>query len=130
MATATPKRRRPATRKTATVFDKYGSAIKLFSNYGFAGLAFGYLLIYTIPQGQQSFQAALEKQADQSREDRKDAIGHGERAVERIAGSIDGLKDSWTKIQGVTQGNQKTLIEETKKTNEILESKMGKGQNE
>lgn len=115
----------PRAAKRSSVLDKHGGALKMFANYGFAGLAFGYLLIVTIPDGQKAFQAALDKQAEQSREDRKDALAHGERAVERIATSIDGVKGAFGTVQSVTQGNQRALLDEQKKTNQLLETRMG-----
>jgi hypothetical protein len=119
---ATRRRSTPRAVKPAGVLDKHSSALKLFANYGFAGLAFGYLLIVTVPEGQKAFQAALEKQAEQSREDRKAALAHGERAVERIATSIDGVKGACGSVQAVTQGKQSQIIDRIEKTNQILES--------
>lgn len=126
-AKKTVPRKRPAPTKksaTASVLDKM-SLFKTFTNYGLGGCVVGYMLIFTVPEIQKSFTATIEKRDEQSREDRKAAFEHGEKAVERIASSIDGLKASWSTVQGVTQGNQRALIEEQKKTNELLETKIG-----
>ena len=124
MAAKKQTRRRvtPRLASKPTVFDRHSGALKLFANYGFAGLAFGYLLIWTIPEGQKAFQSALEKQAEQSREDRKAALAHGERAVERIATSIDGVKGAFGSVQEKTQGNQSRIIDRIEETNLILKS--------
>lgn len=126
-AKKTTTRKRSPTRatKSPTMLDKYGAAMKLFANYGAAGIFGGWLLVYTIPEAQKTFMTTLEKQADQQREDRKDAFSHAEHAVEKISNSIDGLKTSWSTVQGVTQGNQRALIEEQRRTNELLEQHVG-----
>lgn len=78
-------RRRPTERSVvAGAIDKL-SLFKTFTNYGLGGCVVGYLLIFTVPDVQKVFQTALEKQSEQSREDRKSAFEHGEKAVERIA---------------------------------------------
>lgn len=84
----------------------------------------GYLLIFTVPEIQKSFTATIEKRDEQSREDRKAAFEHGEKAVERIATSIDGLRGTFSTVQSKTQDNQSKLISEQKRTNEILEGRM------
>lgn len=122
MAAIKKTNRRTPTPRTnpKTLLDRHGSTLKLFANYGFAGLAFGYLLIFTIPDAQETFTAALEKQADQNREDRKTAFNHAEHAVEKLSSSIDGLSSKWSTVQSVTQDNQRELIAAQHRTNQIL----------
>ena len=123
MATRKTTRRpaAPRTRNSSSVLDKYGSALKLFANYGFAGLAFGYLLIITIPDAQKTFTTSLEKQADQNREDRKTAFTHAEHAVEKLSGSIDGLKDVFQVNQRAGHTNQRESIAVQEKIVDLLE---------
>jgi|GEM_PF-2712931 len=120
------KKATPRTRKPATIFDKYGGALKLFANYGAAGLFAGWLLIFTIPESQKSHNSALEKITSENREDRKAAFEHGEKAVERIAISIDGLRGTFGTVQGVTQSNQKEMIRLQSRTVELLEESKSK----
>lgn len=124
MAAKKPARARSTVRTVATktsVIDRHAGILKQFANYGFAGLAFGYLLTITIPEAQKSFTTTIEKQAEQNREDRKSAYMHGEKAVERIATSIESLRGTFGTVQSVTQDNQKELIRQQSRTNELLE---------
>ena len=100
---------------------RQAAILKLFANYGLAGIIAGYLLIYTIPEAQQSFTTAIAKQADQSREDRKAAMEHGERAVERLSQSIDGLSQTFGENQSKVRGNQGESITIQKRMVELLE---------
>lgn len=126
MAAKKPATRKPikprTTAKAASLLDKHGGAFKLFANYGFAGLAFGYLLMVTIPEAQKAHTASIEKLSSENREDRKTAFDHGEKAVERIATSIDGLRGTFSTVQGTTQNNQRELIRQQSRTNELLET--------
>lgn len=118
----TKKRANPRTKSVVSnVFDKVG-LFKAFTNYGLGGCVVGYLLVFTVPEIQKSFTGSLERISAENREDRKAAFEHGEKAVERIATSIDGLRGTFSTVQGTTQTNQRMLIEESKRTNEILES--------
>ena len=116
-----PTRRSTTAAKSAVagMLDKMG-LFKTFTNYGLGGCVVGYMLIFTVPDVQKVFQVALEKQASQSREDRKAAFEHGEKAVERIASSIDGLRGTFSTVQGVTQGKQEKIIDGIEETNRIL----------
>lgn len=117
-------RRKPAAKSVvAGVLDRMG-LFKTFTNYGLGGCVVGYMLIFTVPDVQKVFQTALEKQSEQSREDRKSAFEHGEKAVERIATSIDGLRGTFSTVQGKTQDNQLKIVTEQRRTNEILEGRM------
>ena len=113
-ASKKPVRRRtqPKSRSSAAtgVLDKYGSKLKLFANYGAAGLFGGYLLIVTIPD--------LQKQA---REDRERGREHGDRAVDKIAGSVDGLRDVFQSNQKAGHQNQRESIAIQEKMAELLE---------
>ena len=122
----TATRRRSAPRKTSVVAGVLVkmSLFKAFTNYGLGGVVVGYLLVFTVPEVQSTFQKSLDKQSEQSREDRKSALDHGERAVERIASSIDGLRGTFSTVQGKTQDNQSKLISEQRRTNELLEGRM------
>lgn len=105
----------------ASLIDKHAGILKQFANYGFAGLAFGYLLTVTIPEAQKSFTATIEKQVEQNREDRKDAFSHGEKAVEKISSSIDGLKDVFQTNQRAGHANQRDSIAVQEKIAELIE---------
>ena len=124
MAAKKPTRVRTASKARKLGFmDRHVVGLK-FANYGAAGLFGGYLLMFTLPDAQKSFTTSIEKQAEQNREDRKAALDHGERAVERVAKSIDGLRESFGSVQGVTHGNQSKLLHEQQRTNELLEGRM------
>jgi hypothetical protein len=124
-------KRRPARRVTVgqtaravSVFDKYGSLLKMFANYGAAGLFGGYILIVTLPNAQTAFTTALEKQAEQNREDRKNGWDHGEKAVEKLTTSMDRLGDKFGTVQATTQSKQDKIISGIEQTNQLLSRQM------
>lgn len=119
----TRTRRRPAvTAPRMTAQDRFTGLTgvwKAVAQFGLSGVVAAtmmYAVLVAMPAQQQLH-------LEQTEKSRAAGYEHGEKAVEKIAGSIDALRSSWSNVQGVTQGNQKELIRQQERTNELLEQR-------
>ena len=69
--------------------DKWGSALKYWGNWGFAGLICGYLFMFELPALRKDAKEREQQMYDRSDKARETAITHGDRAVDRISDSLE-----------------------------------------
>jgi hypothetical protein len=89
---------------------KHSATLKYFANWGIASVICGYFLIVELPSIRKANETQVEKIYAANKEDRAEARLHGTQAAERLARSIDGLRDEQKEHNAKVRANQETLI--------------------
>lgn len=94
------------------------------ANTGISGVVAAtmmYAVLVMGPEMQKAHLASIEKERELSRKDGESRLAHAEGAVDKIAKSIDGLRDTFGQNQMAVRGNQSTSIELNRRMVELLE---------
>jgi hypothetical protein len=128
-ARKTTTRKRPAAQpaKKLSAIDKFSGlqglwkSVAQFGLNGVVAATMMYAVLVMVPEMQKAHLASIEKERELSRKDGMSRLSHAETAVEKIASSIDGLRDTFGQNQMAVRGNQSTSIELNRKMVELLE---------
>lgn len=99
--------------------------LKPFLQFGVNGIVAG-VMVYAVTV---MIPTMMEKHAANLKEAREDGFAHGEKAVERIAKSIDGLRETFDGNQVKVRGNQSESITVQKRMVELLEKQVSPAPN-
>lgn len=125
IAKPTPKKRRTALRPAHAAQDVFtgmaGNFLKPYLQFGVNGLIAG-VMVYSVTV---MIPSMMEKHSLALKDAREQGFAHGEKAVDKIASSIDGLRETFDGNQTKVRGNQGESIQIQKRMVELLEKQVG-----